>query len=200
MAETVNAMDMLSQLEAQLENTKPSTGGGFEEIPAGLYQGMISGVSEPRTFERDGRAVPSFSFLIEILADSHQNQYVGRTYRLFQALDSGPKAKKNVNGDDEDLALYRGRVETFGLPNEVSTKLTKLQEILGPGSHVSQYRETYGPLPCVEFKLVAGERPNKKGKIPVFFNFVRKLDPEEAGEMDTIDSHVTVSVGDEVPF
>lgn len=184
MSETINALDILEQLEAQLQNTKPSSRSGSNELPAGLYQGVLKGVSELKTFQRDSRTIPFVQFLFEILADSHENKFQGRTYKLLQSFDTGDGARMNDNGDVEDLATYRGRVQDFGLPDDFGTKPKLLMEAMGPASHTSEYREQYGPLPCVEFKLVAGERPNKKGKIPIFFNFVRRLDPEEAGEID----------------
>lgn len=206
MSETVNALDILEQLEAQLQDTKPSSRSGSAELPAGLYQGVLKGISELKTFQRDGRSIPFFQFQFEIVADSHDRKFQGRTYKLLQSFDTGEGARVNDNGDSEDLATYRGRIQDFGLPEEFGTKPKLLMDALGPASHTSDFHEQYGALPYVEFRLVAGERPNKKGKIPIFFNFVRKLDPEEAGEIDAfVDENsnvvpVTEPATAEVPF
>lgn len=200
MSEVVDVLSLLEQFEAQLENTKPANSGGGQDLPAGLYQAVVKGVSVPKPYKRDDGTAPLyFQFLLEILADSHENQFVGRSHKLFQSFDVGPNARKRDNGDFADLAEYRQRISDFGLPEATSTKPKLLQEILGPGSHISEFRDSYGPLPCIEFKLVAGERPNKKGKIPIFFNFIRQLNPEEAGEMDAIPDGGTVADG-EIPF
>lgn len=200
MSEVVDVLSQLEQLEAQLENTKPASNGGAQDLPAGLYQAVVKGVSIPKTFTREDGTTPLFfQFLLEILADSHENRFVGRSHKLFQSFDVSPNARKTDSGDFNDLAEYRQRIVDFGLPDAVSTKPKLLQEILGPGSHISEFRDAYGPLPCIEFKLVAGERPNKKGKIPMFFNFVRKLNPEEAGEIDAVPVGSTIA-GEEPPF
>lgn len=205
MSETINALDILEQLEAQLQNVKPG-GRSTSDLPAGLYQGVLKSISELKDYQRDGRNVPYIQFHFEIIADSHEQKFQNRTYKLFQSFDTGENARVNDNGDNEDLATYRERIQLFGLPEEFETKPKSLMEALGPASHSSNYHEQYGALPYIEFKLVAGERPNKKGKIPMFFNFVRKLDPEEAGEIDAfVDDHrnvipVTVPSTEDAPF
>jgi len=166
-----NIESLLAEFDAQLPETKAEVA-GRRQPPVGKHHGVLTNV-RPGIYERDGAGVPYVNFVFKILStqgegDRHRN----RLYFHFASLDPT---------DPEARGKFKGLAKALGLPEDMQNSATKLIAAL---EDPKVYATKHGNLPTLEFQLKSGTRPNKKGEIPVFFNFIRLLELSELGTWD----------------
>lgn len=169
MPEKQDVFAVLRALKPRMADVKAEIGGGFQDLPIGVYHGSLADVAFGLV-KKTTPMYPYFNLRWRVLSDQRGGTYKGRKQGQFVGLN--PKSD-----GQRDFANYKGIIAAMGWPKawgddpEAFARATE---------NFKLFAQEHAPLPIIEFKMSQG----KKGG--VFFNFVRRLESgmAEVGKFD----------------